>query len=192
MVATSSRNELPVIQEILRSPTFLELLGLTSTPTESETISSKAHAATAANPTCSSVGDPDSPSEQHDTPNQGNKHTAAAASLAKQAVKTRKTVAVEAEQDIPVGAVVLLPIDKVDQSKVCPKRICVVVECVRNKYWLAYRTGVLDTCLAWQDFKNDPDKTPVLYDFEEALKNWKYYRVTSIQTGIAANSMGGG
>jgi hypothetical protein len=98
MAVASSQNKLPPVQETLPSPTFSELLGLTSTPTESGTISPKAHAAT--NRNCSSVGDPDSPSDHHDTPNWGKKCTAAAAaaaSLAKQAVKMRKTVALEAQ-----------------------------------------------------------------------------------------------
>jgi hypothetical protein len=165
---------------------------LTSTPTESETIASAAHAVATSNHTPSSDGDTDTPSESQDTSNQGKKRTAAAAaSLAKQAVKMRKAVTAEAQQDLPVGAVVLLPIDKVDCSKVCLKRLpCIVADCVHDKYWLACITGFLDMCLAQQGFKHEPDKTPVFY--EEELQNWKYFGVISLPTVSAANSMVGG
>jgi hypothetical protein len=56
-------------------------------------------------------------------------------------VKIKKTVASEVQQDLPTGAIVLVPIDKVDHSKVCPKRLpCVVVECAHDKFRLACRT----------------------------------------------------
>ena len=42
MAVASSQNELPLIQEMVPSLTVLELLSLTSKPTESVTISSKA------------------------------------------------------------------------------------------------------------------------------------------------------
>ena len=61
----------------------------------------------------------------------------------------RKNVAAVAEQDLPVGAVVSVAIDKVGYSRVGPKRLLyIVIEKVHYKYQLACRTGVLDNCLA--------------------------------------------
>jgi hypothetical protein len=67
----------------------------------------------------------------------------------------RKTVAAVAERDLPVGAVVLVPVHNVYHSKVCLKRLpCVVIEKVHDKYQLACSTGVLANCLAHQDFNS--------------------------------------
>jgi hypothetical protein len=83
------------------SPTLTELLGLAS---------SKGSPRVA---TTDVTQSPDS-APTHDNPNCGQKHAAAVAALEKQATKMKKTVAAVAEQDLPVGAVVLVPNNKVD------------------------------------------------------------------------------
>ncbi len=132
--------------------------------------------ATTNNETCEATQSPDS-APTHDTPNHVQKWAAAAAVLEKQATKMRKTVTAVTEQDLPVGEVILVQIDKVDCSKVCPKRLpCIVIEKVHDKYQLACRTGVLANCLVWQDFMHEPRKTPVFYELDKAVSNWKFFR----------------
>jgi len=158
-------------------PTLTELLGLDSSK-ESETVT----------PT-DTTQSPDS-APTHQTPKHWRKRAAAAAALEKPATKMKKTVVAVTEQNLPVGAVVLVVIDKVDHSKVCPKRLLfVIIEKVHDKYRLACWTGVLANCLACQDFIHEPSKTPIFYQLDEALANWKLFRVINIRTGSTANSM---
>ncbi len=162
------------------SPTLIELLGLAASKGSPRVATTDMTQSRDSAPT-------------HDTPNQGQNCTAAAAALQKQAIKMRKKVAAVAEQDLPVGAVVIVPINKVDHSKVCPTWLpCIVIEKVHDKYQVAYRTDILANCLARQGFIHEPNKTPVFYELDEALANWKFFRVISIQTGSTANSMVGG
>jgi hypothetical protein len=81
-----------------------------------------------------------------DMPVRGKKRAAAAEKLSKQASRMRKNIN-ESYRDVPVGAVCLITIDKVDRKKIDAKSlpfVIVVVEKTNKKYWLVCKAGVVD------------------------------------------------
>jgi hypothetical protein len=58
---------------------------------------------------------------KHDTPERGNLRMSAAAAQQKQAQRMQKRVREDTIEDVPVGGICLIPIDRVDRSKVDPK-----------------------------------------------------------------------
>jgi hypothetical protein len=95
---------------------------------------------------------------------------------------------------IPRAIACLVPIDKVDCSKIDPKRLpTIVVEVTpRSQYCLACKIGVLDRVLCRRDFLYKPNKTPVFYGLQDALVNWRTMGKVSIRTGSGAIAPSGG
>jgi hypothetical protein len=131
---------------------------------------------------------------KYDTPVRGNLRTLASISQQQQAKRMQKRVREDTIQDVPVGGICLVPIDRVDRSKIDPKRLpCVVVEITpRIQYRLACKAGVLDRVLCRQDFCYEPNKTAVFYGLQDALQNWKVMRKVSIRSGSGAIAPLGG
>jgi hypothetical protein len=82
----------------------------------------------------------------------------------------------------------LVPIDKVDHSKIDPKRLpTIVVEVTLcSQYHLACKVGVLDRVLCHGDFLYEPNKRPVFYGLQDALVNWRTMGKVSIRAGSGA------
>jgi hypothetical protein len=131
---------------------------------------------------------------KHDTPERGNLRMSAAAAQQKQAQRMQKRVREDTIEDVPVGGICLVPIDRVDRSKVDPKRLpCVCVEITpRQQYRLACRAGVLDKVLSRQDFLYESTKTPIFYGLQDALQNWRGMKKVSIRTGSGMIAPSGG
>jgi hypothetical protein len=130
----------------------------------------------------------------HDTPGRGTKRLNARLKQVSQGRRMQKRVRQDTIQDVPVGAVCLVPIDKTDRCKIDPKRLpCVVVEVTpRGQYRLACTEGVLNKVLCRQDFLHEPLKTPIFYGLQAALQNWKTMRKVSVRTGSGAIAPSGG
>jgi hypothetical protein len=119
---------------------------------------------------------------EHDTPGCGALHSMASGNQTLQAERMKKRLREDTIQDIPVGGICFIPIDKVDQSKIDPKCLpCVVVEVTpRQQYRLACKAGVLDTVLNRGDFGYEPNKTTVFYQLQDALQDWQTMKKVSI------------
>ena len=134
------------------------------------------------------------PPRNYDTPGRGHLRTLASTTQHQQAKRMQKRVREDTIQDVPVGGICLVPIDKVDRSKVDPRRLpCVVVEVTpRIQYRLACKAGVLDRVLCRQDFLYEPNKTPVFYGLQDALQNWTVMKKVSVRAGSGAIAPSGG
>jgi hypothetical protein len=134
------------------------------------------------------------PPRKYDTPGRGHLRTLASTTQQQQAKRMQKRVREDTIQDVPVGGICLVPIDKVDRSKVDPRRLpCVVVEVTpRIQYRLACKAGVLDRVLCRQDFLYEPNKTPVFYGLQDALQNWTVMKKVSVRAGSGAIAPSGG
>jgi hypothetical protein len=132
--------------------------------------------------------------QDHDTPLRGMIRSQASASQVSQSERMKKRFREDTMQDVTVGSVCLVPIDKVDRTKIDPKRLpCVVVEITaREQYRLACKAGVLDKVLQRQDFLHESNKTPVFYGLNEALQNWRTMKKISIRTGSGTIAPSGG
>jgi hypothetical protein len=111
-----------------------------------------------------------------------------------QAERMKKRLREDTIQDIPVGGIRLVPIDRVDPSKIDPKCLpCIVVEVTpKQQYRLTCIAGVLDMVLNRGDFAYEPNKTPVFYQLQNALQNWQTMKKVSIQTGSGHIAPSGG
>jgi hypothetical protein len=80
-----------------------------------------------------------------------------------QATKMKKRLMEDTIQDVPIGDVCLVSINKADRSKFDPRRLpCVVVEVTpRIQYRLPYKAGVLDHLLCPKNFLYEQKKTPI-------------------------------
>ena len=132
--------------------------------------------------------------QEHDTPLRGMIRSQASASQVSQSERMKKRFREDTMQDVTVGSVCLVPIHKVDRTKIDPKRLpCVVVEITaREQYRLACKAGVLDKVLQRQGFLHESNKTPVFYGLNEALQNWRTMKKISIRTGSGTNAPSGG
>ncbi len=117
----------------------------------------------------------------------------AAAAQQKQA-QMQKRVREDTIEDVPVGGICLVPIDRVDRSKVDPKCLpCVAVEITPcQQYRLACRAGVLDKVLSQQAFLYESTKTPIFYGLQNALQNWRGMKKVSNRTGSGMIAPSGG
>jgi predicted RNA-binding protein with TRAM domain len=134
-----------------------------------------------------------SPTE-HDTPGRGHLRLLASASQELQAARMQKRFWEDTIQDVPIGGVCLVFIDKVDRSKIDPRCLpCVVVEVTpRIQYRLACKAGILDHVLCRQDFLYEPQKTPIFYGLQDALQNLRAMNKVSFRAGSAAVAPSGG
>ena len=131
---------------------------------------------------------------EHDTPGRGALRSMASGNQTQQAERMKKRLREDTIQDIPVGGICLVPIDRVDRSKIDPKRLpCIVVEVTpKQQYRLACKAGVLDMVLNRGDFAYEPNKTPVFYQLQDALQNWRTMKKVSIRTGSGHIAPSGG
>jgi hypothetical protein len=131
---------------------------------------------------------------EHDTPMRGMIRSKVSANQVSQSDRMKKRFREDTMSDVTVGSVCLVPIDKVDRSKIDPKRLpCVVVEVTpREQYRLACKAGVLDKVLQRQDFLHEANKTPVFYGLNAVLQNWRTMKKVSIRTGSGVIAPSGG
>jgi hypothetical protein len=105
---------------------------------------------------------------EFDCPGRGLLHVMAAKRQQQQADRMKKRSFQEnsAKEDIPVGGVVLVKIDKVDHSKLDNKRFtCVVVEVMEwGQYHLMCKGGASENVYICQDLHYEENKTPALYE----------------------------
>ncbi len=113
------------------------------------------------------------PIAEFDSHGRGLLHVTAAKRQQKQADRMKKRCFQECNkrEDIPVGGVVLLKIDKVDRSKIDNRRLtCVVVELTeQGQYRLVCKGGVLENVYLFQDLHYEENKTPAFYGLEDEL-----------------------
>ena len=132
---------------------------------------------------------------EHDTPTRGRERAEAAQAQQLQAKRMNKRS--KQDEHLPVlelGTIVLVPVDKVDRSKVDFLRIPgIIVEItLHERCRIAVKGGVIKFVIGREGFVIDTNKTAASYGLVESYINWRTAKKISLREAMSHISAVGG